>query len=69
MEKYRIREENKKFYPERYIKTLFGGYWTSEWHTMFILGEWCGNTHIFEFDTIDDCKKFLSNRQVKYHEI
>ena len=66
--KFRIREENNKFYPERYVKRIIGGYWTSEWYITFTLGNWCGDLTIFEFDTFNDCESFLDQRSVKYHE-
>ena len=69
MKEYRIKEENKKFYPERYIKCIISGYWTNQWPMIYILGEWCGSLITFEFDTLIECEKFLDNRFIKYYNV
>ena len=59
----RIKELNKKFYPQRYIPGWLGG-WASEWPSVFINGEWCGRSVIYDFDSLEEAKQFLANRQV-----
>lgn len=69
MKKYRIKEVNGSFIPERYIKCLFFGFWESYWSILFIKGEWCGTQTQFVFDTYEECAKFIKDRDVIYHNV
>lgn len=66
--KCRIKKINDKYYIERKSKGLFNKNWTIKWPSTFILGEWRGPLVSYEFDTHEDCMKFLENRKVTYIE-
>lgn len=59
----RIKEVNKKFYPQRYIGGWLGG-WSNEWTSVFINGEWCGRLMVYELDSLQEAQEFLANRKV-----
>lgn len=63
----RIREVNKKFYPQRHLIGWFHDIWTSEWPSEFINGQWCGPLAIYALDSLEEAKEFLNNREVKLH--
>ena len=65
----RIKEVNKKFYPQRRLIGWFHDIWTSEWPSKFINGEWCGDIAIYDLDSLEEAKEFLANREVKYHKL
>ena len=64
----RIKEVNKKFYPQRrLIGCLIGWFhdvWSSEWPSKFINGEWCGDFAIYDLDSLDEAKEFLANSEI-----
>jgi hypothetical protein len=69
--KYRIREVNGKFYPERLIgHTFWGGkeMWSREWPSKFINGDWLGGSFVYDFRSLEEAQEFIASRIVKLHK-